>query len=306
MKRLSEGVWPTMITPFNEDTTVDYDGIGQIVEWYIKNNVTGIFSVCQSSEMFYLSLEERFNIAKFILEVVQKRVPVIASGHVSDDFDAQIEEIKLISSLDIEAFVLVSNRLAKPDESDKVWIENAEKILEMVPDVQFGIYECPHPNKRLVTPEILKWCVKTGRFLFLKDTSCNTENIKRKLEAVEGSDMRIFNANAATLLETMKLGASGYSGVMGNMHPDLYDWLIKNYNKYPEKAKSLFAFLGVSSAIEKRAYPIIAKYYLTLEGIDIGLFSRAVPKEEFIYSCRKEADLLYEMTNEYRAKIKKP
>ena len=47
--------WVTMITPFTENGEVDYKGIDKVVEWYIQNGIDGIFSVCQSSEMFFLS-----------------------------------------------------------------------------------------------------------------------------------------------------------------------------------------------------------------------------------------------------------
>ena len=40
-----------------------------------------------------------------------------------------------------------------------------EKLLEKLPkDAKLGLYECPHPYKRLVTTKILDWCLKTGRF----------------------------------------------------------------------------------------------------------------------------------------------
>ena len=77
------GVWPVMLTPFTKENEVDYDALGQLVEWYIANGVSGLFAVCQSSEMFFLSLEERVGIARFVKEKANGRVPVIASGHIS-------------------------------------------------------------------------------------------------------------------------------------------------------------------------------------------------------------------------------
>ena len=48
--------------------------------------------------------------------------------------------------------------------------------------------------------------------------------------------MKLYNANTSTLLESMKYGAAGYSGVMANFHPALYAWLLENWEKEPEKA----------------------------------------------------------------------
>ena len=49
----------TMITPYKADGSVDYETAERYVDWYYNNGLTGIFAVCQSSEIFYLTLEER-------------------------------------------------------------------------------------------------------------------------------------------------------------------------------------------------------------------------------------------------------
>ncbi|WMT39712.1 dihydrodipicolinate synthase family protein [Paenibacillus sp. D2_2] len=95
---IRNGVFPTMITPFNEKKEIDYTALREYVEWLIGHGVQGLFAVCQSSEMFALSLEERVQLAKFVTEKAAGRVQVIASGHISDTNSDQIEEIRRISS----------------------------------------------------------------------------------------------------------------------------------------------------------------------------------------------------------------
>ena len=51
-----------MLTPFRENGEVDYDGLEHLVHWYIKKGADGLFAVCHSSEMFFLTLEERVKI----------------------------------------------------------------------------------------------------------------------------------------------------------------------------------------------------------------------------------------------------
>ena len=75
--RFPGGSWPVMLTPFTEDNKIDYDGLKELVDWYIKNGVSGMFAVCQSSEMFYLSLEERVKYAAKTVEFAAGRVPVL-------------------------------------------------------------------------------------------------------------------------------------------------------------------------------------------------------------------------------------
>ena len=261
-KEFPNGVYPVMLTPFTENNEVDYEALGKLVDWYIEKGVNGLFADCQSSEMFFLSLEERVKIGEFVKKHADGRVPVVTSGHISDSLEDQAKELTAIAGTGADAVILLTNRLAKENESDEVWLENLKKLLEMIPkDVPLGFYECPYTYKRIISPELLKWCADTGRFYFIKDTSCDIENMKAKLEVIKGTNLKLFNANTSTLLETLELGASGYSGVMANFHPELYVKLCNIYKENPSKARKIADFLTVASLIERQVYPVNAKFY---------------------------------------------
>ncbi len=299
---IAGGVWPTMITPFTGSGKVDYKSLEKLVEWYIKNGVQGLFAVCQSSEMFYLSLEERVELARFVVKAAGERVQVIASGHISEPLKKQVDELQRIADTGVDAVVLVSNRLSEIQDVDDIWKKNAEMILKQV-DAPLGIYECPYPYKRLMDPKLLRWCASTGRFLFLKDTCCDTEQIKQKINAVHGTNLKIYNANAATLLDTLKAGVEGYSGVMANFHPDLYVWLCNNWSDHPELARKLQSALGLASVIEYQNYPVNAKYHMQLEGMDMALASRVKKGTSMTYSMKAEIMELREVMEEYRTML---
>ena len=261
-KEFPNVVYPVMLTPFTENNEVDYEALGKLIDWYIEKGVNGLFADCQSSEMFFLSLEERVKIGEFVKKHADGRVPVVTSGHISDSLEDQAKELTAIAGTGADAVILLTNRLAKENESDEVWLENLKKLLEMIPkDVPLGFYECPYPYKRIISPELLKWCADTGRFYFIKDTSCDIENMKAKLEVIKGTNLKLFNANTSTLLETLELGASGYSGVMANFHPELYVKLCNIYKEDPSKARKIADFLTVASLIERQVYPVNAKFY---------------------------------------------
>jgi len=274
MKEITNGVWPVMITPFTEENKIDYDGVLKIIEWYDKAGVDGIFAVCQSSEMFELSAEERLELASFIVKNAPKGMGVIASGHCAERVEDQIREAQNIIDAGVDSYVFISNQFAKPDEGEEVAKRNIEALISRIDGESFGIYECPYPYKRLVSPELLKWCADTGKFSFLKDTCCDLNGLKAKCEAVKGTTLKIFNANGATLLESLRMGCAGYSGVMANFHPDLYVWLCQNFEKEPKRAEILMNYLGAASTIECQVYPVNSKYHMQLEGINITTKSR--------------------------------
>lgn len=293
MQTIANGVWPVMITPYTDDNKIDYNAVLKIIEWYDKQGVDGIFAVCQSSEMFFLTKEERLELARFVVENTPKHIGVIASGHVADNRKDQIEEAKAIIDAGVQSYVFISNQFAKPDESEEQARANIEYMIDHIPAESFGIYECPYPYKRLVAPETLKWCANTGKFAFLKDTCCDLNGLQAKIEAVKGTPLKIFNANSATLLESLKMGCAGFSGVMANFHAELYVWLCRNYETQPEKAQLMQAFLGFASVIECQAYPVNAKYHMNLEGVSMSLHCRNKDKNELTGSRKMEVEQLH-------------
>ena len=70
-----------------------------------------LFAVCQSSEMFFLSLEERVNLSRFVVSRAAGRIPVVSSGHVSDTREEQLAELTAIADTGPDALILITNRL---------------------------------------------------------------------------------------------------------------------------------------------------------------------------------------------------
>lgn len=298
------GVYPVMLTPFTEDNKVDYEALGKLVDWYIEKGVAGLFADCQSSEMFFLSLEERVEIGRFVKERAAGRVPVVTSGHISDSLEDQAKELTAIAKTGADAVILLTNRLAKEEESDEVWLENLKKLLEMIPkDVPLGFYECPYPYKRIISPELLKWCADSGRFYFIKDTSCDIENMKAKLDAIKGTSLKLFNANTSTLLETLELGGSGYSGVMANFHPELYVKLCESFWQGDGQSRKIADFLTVASLIERQVYPVNAKYYQKSIGNFNSIMTRTRDPKELNATGILEIQQLVRFTEAFEATL---
>ncbi|MDI9454360.1 MAG: dihydrodipicolinate synthase family protein [Spirochaetota bacterium] len=282
---ISSGIWPTMITPFSANGTIDYEGLEYLIEWYIREQVSGLFAVCQSSEMFFLTREERRQLAEAVVRFVDGRIPVIASGHISESIDEQIRDITEIGSTGVNAVVLVSNRLLPQGEKEALWYSNIDYILKHIPEnIQLGIYECPYPYKHVLTKKMLYYLDQSERFTFLKDTISVPASIKYRA-SLELSNLKLFNANSATLLSSLRLGYAGFSGIMANFHPRLYHWLWVNHSKKLEKLKHLQHFLSLASMIEAYGYPLNAKVYLNMfEGLPIYPTQRANESKKLPHS----------------------
>ncbi|MDR1932101.1 MAG: dihydrodipicolinate synthase family protein [Spirochaetales bacterium] len=298
------GCWPTMITPFTEDNRIDFKAVREITEWFISRGCDGIFAVCQSSEMFFLSEQEKLDLAAAVKEAAAGRVKVIASGHTAAEPAKQIEELGKMAETGVEAVVLVSNRLAKENEGEDVFVKNFENIKRQLPHVTFGMYECPYPYLRLLKTDFLKSCAENKSLVFLKDVCCSKKILEERISAIRGFSLALFNANTATLLDSLIAGADGYNGVMGNFHIDIYKWLYTNFKQDPELAREVSDFLTIAAVCEARAYPMSAKYHFAATGIPMGITTRAKDEKLLNENARHEIDSLIRLENKMRAALK--
>lgn len=304
------GVYPTMITPYRKNGEVDDTAVEVLTEWYWKRGCDGIFADCQSSEIQFLTLDERVSILHTVMQKVyalaaqdpsRPRMTVVASGHVSDGFEDQVRELNAIAAEKPDALILISNRMDIANTSDEAWIADTGRLIAQLPaEMPLGIYECPKPYKRLLTEKMLRWCVENGRFYFVKDTCCDAELIRARLEICKGSHLKLFNANAQTLLETVRAGVYGYCGVMANFHPDLYTRLLKG-DINSSDASLLQDFLGLAATIEGQTYPCCAKYYLNrFEGVAMEPDARSADVRNLTAYQKSCVDQLAELTNAIR------
>ena len=296
------GVWPVMLTPFTAQGEVDTEGLCALTEWYIANGARGLFAACQSSEIYYLTLEERRLIVRTTLAAAKGRVPVIASGHVSDSMENQVRELSAMAETGVDAVILITNHLCREGETDDIWLSNAEKLLSRLdPAINLGAYECPAPYKRLLSERTLRYMADSGRFYFLKDTCCDAERIRRRIEVIKGSNLNLYNANSATLLESLRDGAHGFSGVMANMHPEIYAWLTSHIDH--KNAPIVQAAISTGALIERQLYPVCAKYHLgAIEGLPITTFCRTRDDRALDATMKKEVHALDALMNDFYAR----
>ncbi|MEZ5798161.1 MAG: dihydrodipicolinate synthase family protein [Paracoccaceae bacterium] len=306
MPHAMQGIFPVMLTPFNAENRIDWGGYERLIEWYLAKGSSGLFAVCQSSEMQHLSVDERVALARFTVRQVAGRVPVVASGHVSEGAEDQIAELRAVAATGVDAVVLVTNRLAAADEGAGVFRARLQAVLDALPaDLPLGLYECPAPYRRLLTEDEVAFCAESGRFAFLKDVACDLAVVRRRLEIVRGTPLAINNANAAIAWPALQAGAHGFSGVMNNFHPDLYRWLLDHGRDAPDLAAELDTFLVLAALSEAFGYPKLAKEYHRRIGTFACTASRAWPHDlhERVWAVEPILDQLMAGAARYRRRL---
>ncbi|MCB8878036.1 dihydrodipicolinate synthase family protein [Acidisoma silvae] len=305
--RFLDGIIAVMLTPFHDDGGIDYGSLSRLIDWYIANGVDVLFAVCQSSEMFFLSLEERVALSRFVVDQARGRVAVISSGHVSDSREDQLTELTAMAATGPDAVVLITNRLDPRNLGETAFRSNLDWLLARLPaDMPLGLYECPAPYRRLLADSELAVCAASGRFAILKDVCCDLARIERRLQIVSGSPLTIVNANGTIALEAMKLGSRGYSGVFTNIHPDLYAWMYRSWRSQPDLAEALSASLSVASVSELMGYPALAKLYLQKLGVLDSIRCRSIDydiRERFWWGGEPILDKIGIMSERFRSEI---
>jgi 4-hydroxy-tetrahydrodipicolinate synthase len=137
-----------MLTPFLESGAVDYDGLRSLTELYLEAGAAGLFANCLSSEMYELSVQERLDVTRTVVEQVAGRVPVVATGTFGGPIAEQAEFVKRIYATGIQAVIIISGLIAEETESDEVFIERAKELISLTDDIPLGFYECPVPYKQ--------------------------------------------------------------------------------------------------------------------------------------------------------------
>lgn len=276
MSLLPKGLWPVMITPFKPNNQIDIDGLERLTNMYLEAGSNGMFANCLSSEMYQLTTDERLLLTSSVVKFCDGKVPVVATGTFNRGGASNIDFIKKIYDKGINAVILITSMLVEPDENDDVLKSRLEDIMNATENIPLGVYECPVPYKRLLSTEMLKWMASTGRFVYHKDTSCNSISLERKSNAIKGTNFGLYNADTATALDSLESGSRGISPISANFYPEPYSYLLNEFfaNGRTEKLNQLHAILTMMDRVTHTFYPFSAKLFLQKRGLKIETNSR--------------------------------
>lgn len=264
------GIWPVLVTPYNDDLSIDIDGYRKMLEWYLTFDIGGLYANCQSSEMYELTDDERLLLIKEAISVVNGKVPVVATGNFGDSIDDHIEFTKKAAGVGAEVVMLtVPTFLNSDEELEKYYLTIAEKT-----EVKLGVYECPFPRSYHLGFDLVKVLADSGRFFAYKETSCNIDNIKKFVEITTDTSLSFLQANVPYLLESIKFGAPGSMNIAANWIPDLEIEIMKKGLQNDPDAYELNKSLCAMEMAQRSVHPMGVKYLISKRGVPIKPLTR--------------------------------
>jgi 4-hydroxy-tetrahydrodipicolinate synthase len=279
MLTLEKKFVPVMITPFNLKAKVDLDVVSTLVEFYLAAGVKGFFANCLSSEMYSISEDERLELTRHVVRAVDGRVPIVATGSFGLTIEDKADFTARIHDTGIDAVILITGHYANVEDNDEVLLRNFHKMFRLTRDIPLGLYECPAPYKRIITPEVFRKLLDTGRLVYHKDTSIDLEKVKAKLDILNSGeyDLEFYDAHTPNAMYSLQMGARGMSSISGNFYPEILVWMCNNAND-PAKQEDVRWLQGELSRVDPLihvAYPMSAKYFLQKRGLPVRTISRA-------------------------------
>lgn len=272
---------PVMITPYHSNGSIHYDGVSKVIDFYLASGAKGFFANCLSSEMFYMTDDERVGLTRHVVKYVNGRVPVVSTGSFGKTWKDKVEFCKRIADTGVDAAILITSHFAEKSDSDQKLIQNFDQFFKQTGDIRLGTYECPNPYKRVLSAEVFKFLVSNPRMIYHKDTSESSQSIGEKLKIAQGSQLEFYNAHSATAVFSLQKGGMGMSPISGNFYPEIHTWLCQ-YATDPSKAtdvKWIQEQITDMEAIIGRYYPISSKYFLQKRGLPIELTCRSNKRE---------------------------
>ena len=197
-----DGIYSLMLTPFNEDRSIDYDTYEKYADWQVEQGVDHLFAVCGSSEMTLLSLEERLKLAT--LTVKHKgNTTVVATANIEATKEENLEEVKKMEQTGVDGIVLTTKGFG--DDDDKL----VSYIRELASNTTLPVflYEFPGFQPHLMSGKAYGELTKDGLIWGIKDTTCTMEGIQSKID--NKGDSSIIQANMPYLWDAYVAGARG-------------------------------------------------------------------------------------------------
>lgn len=268
-KTIFTGAGVAIVTPMNADGSINFDKLGELIDWQIAEGTDAIIICGTTGESSTMTDEEHIDTIKFAVDRVNHRIPVIA-GTGSNHTDYAVGLSKKAEEVGADAILLVTPYYNKT--SQKGLIVHYTTIANAV-NIPIILYNVPSRTGVNITPETLKELSKVKNIAAVKEASGNISQIAR-VAALCGDDLDIYSGNDDQIVPIMAIGGKGVISVLSNVMPkethEITQLCLEN--KYPEaqaKMNKVLEFAN-SNGLFCDVNPIPVKEALNLMGWEVG------------------------------------
>jgi 4-hydroxy-tetrahydrodipicolinate synthase len=283
---IPDGVWPILLTPFRSDGAIDWPALDELASFYVSAGVSGLFALGSSSEFLTLEDWERDQLCRRAVKACGGQIPVVAAGNFGPTLEEQAASIARISEHGVAAVIVATSILPSANDLDGQLLRLAEETT-----APLGIYECPVPEHRVLTPQQVRRLTVTGRYIFMKDTCRDMVPFTHKLAYAQGTALSIFQANLKILPPSLEAGCHGFCGVVPIVAPELSE-RVCDLDRFDAEARRRAheRLMQLQDIMTAHHYPASAKYILRRRGLHLTARCRRVQPGSFSQGDRDAID----------------
>ncbi|MDE6722623.1 MAG: 4-hydroxy-tetrahydrodipicolinate synthase [Eubacterium sp.] len=241
------GAAVAIITPMNEDGTVNYEEFAKFVDWQLENGTDAIVICGTTGESSTLEVDEHIECIRWCINYVNGRCKVIA-GTGSNSTASAIEMSKEACEDGADALLLVTPYYNKTSQRGLI---AHYKAIHDATDKPIILYNVPSRTGVNILPETAAEIAKLPRVNGIKEASGNLDQIA-KINELCGDDLNIWSGNDDQIVDVLERGGKGVISVLSNVCPQETHDIVAKYldgdiegskalmDKYMKLAKTLF------------------------------------------------------------------
>jgi 4-hydroxy-tetrahydrodipicolinate synthase len=223
VRNIFKGLGIALVTPFNEDGSVDYQSLKRLVEYQLDNGADFLCILVTTSETPTLSKEEKAEIKKFIVELVNGRVPIMI-GCGGYNTAAVVEELKTGDFTGIDGILSICPYYNKPSQEGLYQHFKAISAATKLPVILYNVPGRTGVNMTAATTvRLAKDC---KNIVAIKEASGNLEQINEIIKN-KPSTFDVISGDDALTFPMISCGAVGVISVIGNALPKEFSKMIR-------------------------------------------------------------------------------
>jgi len=217
-----KGCYVALVTPFKANGEIDYEAYRNLIEWQIQEGISGIVPCGCTGEAATLSHEEQKELITFVVEVVKKRVPVIA-GTGSNNTKEALELTRHADKVGADGALLITPYYNKPTPQGQY--EHYKKIAQAV-SIPLMLYNVPSRTGINLLPETVARLAEIDNIVAIKEASSNMEQISKILTLC---DIQVLSGDDSLTLPVLAVGGIGVVSVVANIIPREFTQLVNSF-----------------------------------------------------------------------------
>lgn len=262
-----KGVGTAIATPFDEYDNINFDEFKKLVEFQIENGVNAIIVCGTTGEASTMSQEEKQDLIKYCVKVVNKRIPVIA-GIGSNNTKAVVENEKFAQRVGVDGLLAVTPYYNKTTQDGLI---AHYKLIAENTDLPIILYNVPSRTGVNILPETYFELSKIKNIVATKEANGDVSSII-KTKYLCGDNLNIYSGNDDQILPVLSVGGIGVISVLSNIFPKYTLNMINNYfnNNTQTATKMQIEAIKLINLLFKEVNPIPVKAALNIMGFNFG------------------------------------